>query len=293
MRKILRWMFAWLFRAELTRLARFDAGVKAIDRAPIDFSSVWPAVGWLIEVMNGNLNPEEVNHLEHDIKMRSETPGKQPKLTDRDVLEMILSRVDGIAALYSNSANPATLNHPFFNSGHNPYGNPANRWGGGGPVFDGPYPGGRHVPPNMGSPRSFGPSYAMDYTFLIQRIEQMERVHESNVQVLTRTLNELRKYANDMEGELRDTIESLAGKISSIVEQPPRDENTTIYIVWNEDKTEGYATTDQQLAYEVRKSADSNCYTATGKPAPLGQYFCGLYGDGNCTTQVAIASRVS
>lgn len=59
----------------------------------------------------------------------------------------------------------------------------------------------------------------------------------------------------------------------------------TIYIVWNEARTEGYATTDAQVAYEARKGADSNCFTAEGEQMKLAQAFCELTGEESCTTQ--------
>lgn len=36
---------------------------------------------------------------------------------------------------------------------------------------------------------------------------------------------------------------------------------STIYKVWNQDKTDCFETVDYQLAYEVRKGADTNCYS--------------------------------
>lgn len=60
----------------------------------------------------------------------------------------------------------------------------------------------------------------------------------------------------------------------------------TIYIVWNEARTEGYATTDAQVAYEARKGADSNCYTAEGEQMKLAQAFCELTGEESCTIQL-------
>lgn len=58
------------------------------------------------------------------------------------------------------------------------------------------------------------------------------------------------------------------------------------FIVWNHDKTEGFVTTDQQLAYEVRKSADSNCWTADGEYSPVGVAFCNRWGNEDCTMEV-------
>lgn len=59
-----------------------------------------------------------------------------------------------------------------------------------------------------------------------------------------------------------------------------------IYIVWNEAKTEGYATTEHQLAYEVRKGSDTNCHhEATGEQATIAVAFCEAYADQNCTIE--------
>jgi len=58
-----------------------------------------------------------------------------------------------------------------------------------------------------------------------------------------------------------------------------------IYIVWNENKTEGYVTPFAEVAYEVRKSADSNCYDRNGNCAKLGQAFCNIYLEDDCSIQ--------
>lgn len=63
------------------------------------------------------------------------------------------------------------------------------------------------------------------------------------------------------------------------------------FIVWNEAKTEGFVTTDSQLAYEVRKSSDSNCFDAEGKRSKVGLQFCEEWGDGNCTIQEGVADQ--
>lgn len=61
----------------------------------------------------------------------------------------------------------------------------------------------------------------------------------------------------------------------------------TYYIVWNEAKTEGFATNDKQLAYEVRKSSDTNChYPDTGEQAPVAVAFCEKWCDDACTIEV-------
>lgn len=58
---------------------------------------------------------------------------------------------------------------------------------------------------------------------------------------------------------------------------------TKAYIVWNEAKTEGFVTTDKQLAYEVRKGSGSNCYTEDGKLSEVGQAFTYAWDD--CTIE--------
>lgn len=58
------------------------------------------------------------------------------------------------------------------------------------------------------------------------------------------------------------------------------------FIVWNESKTEGFITTDEQLAYEVRKSAVDNCFDKDGRCSTVGQAFCEAWAQDNCTTEV-------
>lgn len=58
------------------------------------------------------------------------------------------------------------------------------------------------------------------------------------------------------------------------------------YIVWNEDKTEGFVTTDKQLAYEVRKSSDTNCHTKDGVLSSVAVAFCEAWYEHNCTIEV-------
>ena len=58
------------------------------------------------------------------------------------------------------------------------------------------------------------------------------------------------------------------------------------YIVWNEDKSDGFITTDQQLAYEVRKSASTNCFDADGRRSDVAIAFCEAWCYDNCTIQV-------
>lgn len=58
------------------------------------------------------------------------------------------------------------------------------------------------------------------------------------------------------------------------------------YIVWNEAKTEGFVTTDKQLAYEVRKGSDSNCFDEKGIPSEIAVAFCLRWCEDNCTIEV-------
>lgn len=58
------------------------------------------------------------------------------------------------------------------------------------------------------------------------------------------------------------------------------------YIVWNESNTEGFVTFDEQLAYEVRKSAYSNCFDINGRFHPVAKTFCEEWGYQNCTIEI-------
>jgi hypothetical protein len=60
-------------------------------------------------------------------------------------------------------------------------------------------------------------------------------------------------------------------------------EGKEFYLVWNEAKTEGFVSTDKQLAYEVRKSSDSNCFDENGNRSNVGVAFCDNWGEDNCT----------
>ena len=57
------------------------------------------------------------------------------------------------------------------------------------------------------------------------------------------------------------------------------------FIVWNAAKTEGFVTTDEQLAYEVRKSADTNCFDKDGRQSRVGQQFCEDWCNDTCSIQ--------
>lgn len=58
-----------------------------------------------------------------------------------------------------------------------------------------------------------------------------------------------------------------------------------MWIVWNQERTEGFVTDDKQLAHEVRKSADTNCCTVDGDPAPVAVAFCERWAQDNCTLE--------
>ena len=57
------------------------------------------------------------------------------------------------------------------------------------------------------------------------------------------------------------------------------------WIVWNADRTEGFITEDQQLAYEVRKSSDTNCFDYNGRRSDVAIAFCDAWGDQDCTME--------
>jgi hypothetical protein len=62
-----------------------------------------------------------------------------------------------------------------------------------------------------------------------------------------------------------------------------------VYIVWNNDKTEGFVTLDEGLAYEARKGAKSNCYYEDGTCSKLAQKFCKIYSEvEDCDTEEVI-----
>ena len=57
------------------------------------------------------------------------------------------------------------------------------------------------------------------------------------------------------------------------------------YIVWNADKSEGFVTTDYQLAYEVRKGCESNCYDEKGRLSRTAVQFCDDWYYDDCTIE--------
>lgn len=62
-----------------------------------------------------------------------------------------------------------------------------------------------------------------------------------------------------------------------------------LYIVWNNDKTEGFVTLDYGLAYEARKGSDTNCYNnITDKQSLLAVAFCDITGEEDCTIEEVI-----
>ena len=63
------------------------------------------------------------------------------------------------------------------------------------------------------------------------------------------------------------------------------------YIVWNADKSEGFATTDKGVAYEARKGAESNCFTEDGDQSKLAQAFCEIWSHGEDCTMVECNER--
>lgn len=66
------------------------------------------------------------------------------------------------------------------------------------------------------------------------------------------------------------------------VEQP-------CFVVWNESKTEGFVTKDRHLAYQVRKSAETNCYHFDGTPCDVAKAFIQEHGQDDCTMEKLIS----
>lgn len=55
-----------------------------------------------------------------------------------------------------------------------------------------------------------------------------------------------------------------------------------IFLVWNGARTEGFFTTEKQVAYEARKGSDTNCFYADGTQSHLAQAFCDITVDDAC-----------
>lgn len=64
------------------------------------------------------------------------------------------------------------------------------------------------------------------------------------------------------------------------------------FIVWNADKTKGVVVDEEQLAYEIRKGNDSNCYDQHGYAFRTGQKFCDEFAEHNCTIQIIEVKNV-
>lgn len=73
-----------------------------------------------------------------------------------------------------------------------------------------------------------------------------------------------------------------------IIDKPSEPPPRTVYIAWNAARTQGFATTDPQLAYEARKGSDSNCYDQDGRRSDLAITFCKVTGDEDCTIQTIV-----
>ena len=84
--------------------------------------------------------------------------------------------------------------------------------------------------------------------------------------------------------ELRLCKEQLAEYRNLIINKINEIKN--YYIVWNQEKTEGFITDDEQLAYEVQKSAESNCYRKNGSESKVAKIFAKTFD--KCITQKVI-----
>jgi len=73
---------------------------------------------------------------------------------------------------------------------------------------------------------------------------------------------------------------------------PQAAQTRTAYIVWNAARTEGYITFDEQVAYEARKGAESNCFDENGTQMKLAQAFCEIYsGSDDAIRQIVVISE--
>lgn len=63
-----------------------------------------------------------------------------------------------------------------------------------------------------------------------------------------------------------------------------------LYTVWNAMRSEGFVTTDKQLAYETRKCATTNLFDEFGNHSPVAAAFCEKWGDDDLTTEVRVVS---
>jgi hypothetical protein len=95
-----------------------------------------------------------------------------------------------------------------------------------------------------------------------------------------------------------EEFRKLARVRAALVERNPLDDmpkaipTHIAYIVWNAARTEGYITFDQQVAYEARKGAESNCFDANGTQMKLAQAFCEIYsGHEDATKQIVVISE--
>lgn len=59
-----------------------------------------------------------------------------------------------------------------------------------------------------------------------------------------------------------------------------------LYIVWNQDRSASFKTHDKQLAYEVRKSSETNCYDSNGNKVQEAIDFCDKWYNDNCTIEI-------
>lgn len=92
-------------------------------------------------------------------------------------------------------------------------------------------------------------------------------------------------------GEISDRMHNLRKQIEQLRDsygQPEVAKPSAYFIVWNDAKTEGFVTTDGQLAYEVRKGSSSNCYDAEGRRSDLGKAMIEHWGDDTCSIETVV-----
>jgi hypothetical protein len=114
-------------------------------------------------------------------------------------------------------------------------------------------------------------------------IKKLEELSKQMRGLLTQMFREVPRVAAEID-RLSDIIRQV-DQLSYNYGQPDPNATRPYHIVWNESKTEGFVTTDGQLAYEVRKGADTNCCTEDGEPAPVAVAFIHRWIDDSCTIE--------
>lgn len=120
----------------------------------------------------------------------------------------------------------------------------------------------------------------------------------ANLNATLQSLEEVRKslthdapHREDVRDRLYD-IRKQVEQLRDTYGQPNPAAVRAYHIVWNEAKTEGFVTTDGQLAYEVRKGAVDNCYNGElEEQSVVGIAFAEKWVDDNCTIETVVPKK--